>query len=92
MSFLILLKTKLKNHPIPPSTGSVIFATSNIVKPDTVNPNGPSVVLSSGIKVLNLRAFGYSVPPTEMYGRMSHLTSKDTFKPDMLSASGTCSS
>lgn len=88
----LVMSRKLKNHPIPPSTGSVIFATSNIVKSDTVNPSGPSVVLSTGIKVLKLRAFGYSVPPTEMYGRMSDLTSKETFKPDMLSASGTCSS
>jgi hypothetical protein len=80
------MSRKLKNHPIPPSTGSVIFATSNIVK------SNPEIVISSGIKVLNVRAFGYSVPPTEMYGRMSDLTPKDTFKPVIPSSPGSCRS
>jgi hypothetical protein len=80
----LVMSRKLKNNPIPPSTGSVIFATSNIVK------SNPQTVISAGIKVLKIRAFGYSVPPTEMYGRMSDLTAKDTFNPVIPSSPGSC--
>jgi hypothetical protein len=56
---------------------SKIFATYNIVK-----NTGPSSAetLSSGIKVLNVRAFGYIVSPAEMKARMKDLKKKSQYR------------
>ena len=62
---------------LPASESSKIFATNDIVK-DT----GPSSAesLSNGIKVLNLRAFGYIVSPAEMKARMKDLSKKSQYR------------
>lgn len=60
----LLVKTRqLKTTTILPGTGDTIFAPANIV----INGN----VVSQGIKVRNLRCFGYTVPSSEMKGRMN---------------------
>jgi len=67
---------KLTSIPMPPSSGNKIFATANIK-----NNNTPPIILSTGIKVLNVRAFGYTASSSEMEGRMSDLIRSSTFNP-----------
>ena len=60
----LLVKTRqLKTSTRLPITGSKIFAPANIL----VNQR----VVSKGIKVRNVRCFGYTVTPSEMKGRMN---------------------
>jgi len=69
----MLVKTRqLDSTPINPTTGDKIFAPANI--------KANEVVLSKGIDVLNIRAFGYVASPAEMKARMSDLSSKSSFK------------
>jgi len=59
--------------PTPPPSGFKIFDPSNI-KVETggsVNGAGTAKVLSKGISVLNVRAFGYVVSAAEMKSRMN---------------------
>jgi hypothetical protein len=61
-----LVKTRqLDSAPIPPTTGDKIFAPANII----INEN----VLSRGISVLNIRAFGTVISSGEMKWRMNDL-------------------
>jgi hypothetical protein len=60
----LLVKTRqLKTSTILPGTGDKIFAPQNIIM------NGK--VLSQGITVRNVRLFGYTLPSSEMKGRMN---------------------
>jgi len=60
----LLVKTRqLKSTTVLPITGAKIFAPANII----INGN----VVSKGIKVRNVRCFGYTVPSSEMNGRMN---------------------
>jgi hypothetical protein len=60
----LLVKTRqLKTSTRLPSTGDKIYSPANIV----INTN----VVSQGIKVRNVRCFGYTVPSSEMKGRMN---------------------
>jgi len=69
----MLVKTRqLDSTPINPTTGDKIFAPANI--------KANEVVLSKGIDILNIRAFGYVASPAEMKARMSDLSSKSSFK------------
>jgi len=72
--FLVNTK-RITKIPKSPASGNKIFAPSNIISA------GSSVPLSAGIKVLNVRAFGYSVQASEMKGRMNDLTSANKFNP-----------
>jgi hypothetical protein len=74
MNGLLVNTKRITSVPKSPSSGDTIFATSNI------KSGSPAKVLSKGIGVLNVRAFGYVVPPSEMKGRMSDLTSNKSFK------------
>ena len=65
---LLVHTRQLNSPPKPPSTGDKIFALSNIV----IN----NKVMSTGIGVLNVRCFGYSVGAAEMKGRMDDLEDK----------------
>ena len=65
---------------------SYIIAPENIMG-DAINPlssrsvtNSTAIVLSSGIKVMNLRLFEDSISPNEMMARMSDLTDISNFK------------
>jgi hypothetical protein len=53
--------------PTPPPSGFKIFDPSNI----KIGTGGSAKVLSRGISVLNVRAFGYVVSAAEMKSRMS---------------------
>jgi len=74
MNGLLMNTRRITSIPKPPSSGDKIFATSNI------KFGSPPILLSRGIKVLNVRAFGYVVPSSEMRGRMSDLSSNKSFK------------
>jgi len=74
MNGLLMNTKRITSVPKPPSSGDKIFATSNI------KSGSPPILLSKGIRVLNVRAFGYVVPSSEMKGRMSDLTSNNSFK------------
>jgi hypothetical protein len=70
----LLINTKtMVSVPKPPSSGDKILGTPNI------KSGSPPRVLSSGVGVLNVRAFGYIVSSSEMKGRMSDLTSNKSF-------------
>lgn len=71
---LVMTRT-LKVPTKVPTGGDKIFSTANI---KTI-VNGKEVVLSKGIKVINLRLFGYTVYPSEMSGRMGDLCAIDLF-------------
>jgi len=64
---------QLNSIPKQPSRGDKIFSPSNI--------KIGGKVLSQGISVLNIRAFGYVVSAAEMKGRMNDLIDKATFRP-----------
>jgi hypothetical protein len=81
MNGRLVMTKKLNKQSLSPATGSVIFSPSNIIGIDTNSANATPVVLSKDIKVLNVRGFGYAVPPTEMYGRMIDLKKVAEFKP-----------
>lgn len=69
----LLVKTRqLDSSPIPPTTGDKIFAPANIIM-DGKN-------LSTGISVLNIRAFGSPISSSEMLARMNDLMTIDNFK------------
>jgi len=81
---LLVITKKLTSSPVPPESGHKIFATSNITytpTSTTENPTPLPITLSTGIKVLNVRAFGYRVPSSEMKGRMYDLTNSKVFNP-----------
>jgi hypothetical protein len=60
----LLVKTRqLKTTTVLPGTGAKIFAPANI----TINGN----LVSQGIKIRNMRTFGYTVASSEMKGRMN---------------------
>lgn len=60
--------------PIPPTSGSRIFAPNNIISTTDTPPKS----LSANILVQNIRTFGYPALPAEMKGRMGDLmTSQD---------------
>jgi len=68
----LLVKTRrLKTTTVLPGTGDKIFTTANII-----NNNN---VVSAGIKVRYLRVFGYTVPASEMKGRMGDVTRADKY-------------
>jgi len=63
----LLVKTRqLNTTPKPPTAGDKIFSPANIIS------NGK--VMSAGVRVLNIRCFGYVAPATEMKGRMGDLS------------------
>jgi len=67
-----LVQTRqLNSVPKSPRTGDKIFSPADII----IGGN----VMSTGIKVLNIRCFGYKTPSSEMSGRMGDLISKRTF-------------
>jgi len=60
----LLVKTRqLKTNTILPGTGDTIYTPANIIN------NGN--VVSRGIRVFNVRLFGYTVTASEMKGRMT---------------------
>ena len=65
---LLVMTRPIKASSKIPTTGSKIFAPANIAK-------------SKGIKVLNIRTFGYPVQPSEMMGRMSDLVTTKLINP-----------
>ena len=65
---LLVMTRPIKSSSKIPTTGSKIFAPANIAK-------------SKGIKVLNVRTFGYPVEPSEMIGRMSDLVTTKLINP-----------
>ena len=65
---LLVMTRPIKSSSKIPTTGSKIFAPANIAK-------------SKGIKVLNVRTFGYPVEPSEMMGRMSDLVTTKLINP-----------
>jgi hypothetical protein len=73
---MLINTRKLTSIPIPPSSGNKIFATANIKTNDD-----PPIMLSKGIKVLNVRAFGYTASSSEMEGRMNDLIRSSVFNP-----------
>jgi hypothetical protein len=73
---MLINTRKLTSIPIPPSSGNKIFATANIKTNDD-----PPIMLSKGIKVLNVRAFGYTASSSEMEGRMDDLIRSSVFNP-----------
>ena len=67
-----LVQTRqLNSVPKSPRTGDKIFAPADIILGGNV--------MSTGIKVLNMRCFGYKLPAFEMSGRMGDLISKRVF-------------
>ena len=79
-----LYKTiRLRTQSIKPTTGNKIYAPSSIMY-----GTGPTIKsLSKGIRVMNLRLFGYSTTPQEMLARMVDLTSTNTYNPDYKTSS-----
>jgi hypothetical protein len=73
---LLVSSKNLTSIPVSPASGHKIFATSNIKTSDS-----PPIQLSAGIKVLNVRTFGYVVSTAEMKNRMSDLSSETLFNP-----------
>ena len=69
---LLVQTRRLRSTTKVPSLGDKVFAPANIR-----GENGSS--LSQGIKVLNLRIFGYTVEPSEMQGRMGDLVLESTY-------------
>jgi len=63
---LLVMTRQLKTATKIPRAGDKLFSTSNI-------KNGENT-LSTGIKVLNLRVFGYTAESSEIKGRMFDLT------------------
>ena len=94
---MLIHTKKLASSAIEPSSGNKIFATSNIATtaipavaaaPATAAVAAtpavaaiPSLILSSGIQVLNVRTFGYSASSAEMKARMSDLSTNLLFNP-----------
>jgi len=70
---LLVMTRQIKGNSKIPSSGSIIFSPANIII-DSTNK-------SQGIKVLNMRTFGYVVEPSEMQGRMSDLILKRLINP-----------
>jgi hypothetical protein len=67
----LVMTRPLKTSTTKPASAHKIFSTANIIN------NGNT--LSSGIKVRNLRLFGYTVPASEMTGRMTDLAEPSVF-------------
>jgi hypothetical protein len=73
----------LRTQSIKPTTGSKIYAPSSIMY-----GRGPNVKsLSKGIRVMNLRVFGYVAPSQEMLARMVDLTKIGTYNPEFKASS-----
>lgn len=68
---LLVMTRQLKTATKIPRAGDKLFSTSNI-------KNGENT-LSTGIKVLNLRVFGYTAESSEIKGRMFDLTDISVF-------------
>jgi hypothetical protein len=78
----MLVATKqLKTTTKLPATGNKILSPANIIytPPAISGSTQPSVILSTGIKVLNVRLFGYAAAPSEMRGRMTDLLDSSDF-------------
>jgi hypothetical protein len=69
---LLVQTNKLTSCPKAASSGDKIFATDQII----IN----NKTMSTGIKVLNIRTFGYNVSSSEMKGRMGDLKDKSNYK------------
>lgn len=66
----LLVKTiKLRSNTIDPRTGDTILSPDNI----TSGTGDSALLLSKGIKAMNLRLFGGAVTPAEMRARMTDL-------------------
>ena len=62
----MLVRTiKLRSNTIDPNTGDTIYSAENI--------NKGEIMLSKGIKTMNLRLFGEAITPAEMKARMTDL-------------------
>jgi hypothetical protein len=62
---LLVMTRQLRSISKVPTTGDKIYAPANIIV--------GTASLSSGIKVMNVRTFGYNVSASEMKGRMNDL-------------------
>ena len=72
----LLVKTiRLRSTTINPASGDIIYSTGSITH--GVDPN--KVMLSRGIKAMNLRLFGGAISPAEMKARMNNLLSVGNF-------------
>lgn len=69
---LVMTKQLRSIHKVP-TTGDTIYAPANIIN--------DGKVLSTNIKVMNIRTFGYTVLPSEMMGRMNDLIVSSTINP-----------
>jgi hypothetical protein len=76
---MLINTRKLTSIPKPPSSGNKIFATANIKTSGDI-----PIMISKGIKVLNIRAFGYTVSSSEMEGRMDDLIRTSAFNPSSI--------
>jgi hypothetical protein len=66
----LLVKTiKLTSNTIDPRNGDTIYSPDNI----TSGTGDSSIILSKGIKAVNLRLFGGAITPAEMKARMNDL-------------------
>ena len=70
---MLVMTRQLRSVSKIPTTGDKIFSPANIIS--------ASNTLSRGIKVLNVRTFGYVVPTNEMKGRMNDLVETIVFVP-----------
>ena len=76
----LVMTRQLKSSSIQPSTSDTIYAPTNILyTPPTGSTNTFS--LAEGIKVMNLRTFGYQVTPAEMTARMYDLVLPSLINP-----------
>jgi len=81
---MLVTTINLRSNTINPTSGDRIFSPSNIIY---TNSENSTVTLSSGIQAMNLRVFGYVVPPSEMKGRMDDLILLKNFNPPLPSSS-----
>ena len=76
----LVMTRQLKASSIQPSTSDIIYAPNNILyTPPSGTTNTFS--LAEGIKVMNLRTFGYEVTPAEMSSRMYDLVAASVINP-----------
>lgn len=80
---LLVSSSNLLNQPTAPTAGYRIFDPSKI----RLGTGTSALTLSSGISVLNVRAFGYVASAAEMKGRMNDFI----FTIDKTMFTGTCS-
>lgn len=79
----LVMTRQLRSTTVNPSQGDIIYSPSNIVFSPTTDANGSknTFMLSDGIKVMNLRTFGYDVSPSEMVARMYDLVENSVIHP-----------